>query len=61
MGGDFVGRPGELRFLEAAWLAAGDGGAAPVIVVYGESGIGREGGREGLEAYLETKAIHMPS
>jgi predicted ATPase len=41
MGRDFVGRLGELRFLEAAWLAAGAGTAAPVIVVYGESGIGK--------------------
>ena len=41
MGGDFAGRLGELRFLEAAWLAAGAGRAPPVIVVYGESGIGK--------------------
>jgi Cdc6-like AAA superfamily ATPase len=39
--GNFVGRLGELRSLEAAWLAAGADGAAPVIVVYGESGIGK--------------------
>jgi acyl-CoA reductase-like NAD-dependent aldehyde dehydrogenase len=26
-----------------------------------QSGIGREGGREGLEAYLETKAVFMPT
>jgi acyl-CoA reductase-like NAD-dependent aldehyde dehydrogenase len=25
------------------------------------SGVGREGGREGLEAYLETKAVFMPT
>jgi eukaryotic-like serine/threonine-protein kinase len=41
MGWDFVGRLGELRFLEAAWLAAGAGRGAPVIVIYGESGIGK--------------------
>src|SRR3984957_3207148 len=41
MSWDFVGRLDELRFLEAAWLAAGAGRAAPVIVVYGESGIGK--------------------
>lgn len=41
MGWGFVGRLGELRFLEAAWLAAGAGRAAPVVVVYGESGIGK--------------------
>jgi hypothetical protein len=41
MGWDFVGRLGELRSLEAAWLAAGADGAAPVIVVYGEPGIGK--------------------
>jgi acyl-CoA reductase-like NAD-dependent aldehyde dehydrogenase len=28
---------------------------------YKESGIGREGGPEGLEAFLETKTIHMPA
>ncbi|MFM0501452.1 aldehyde dehydrogenase family protein [Paraburkholderia caffeinilytica] len=26
-----------------------------------QSGLGREGGREGLEAYLETKAVFMPT
>jgi tetratricopeptide (TPR) repeat protein len=41
MSWDFVGRIDELRSLEAGWLAAGAGGAAPVIVVYGESGIGK--------------------
>src|ERR1700733_10114296 len=40
MSWDFVGRLDELRFLEAAWLAAG-AGRAPVIVVSGESGIGK--------------------
>ena len=38
MSRNFVGRRGELGSLEAAWLAAGAGVAAPVIVVYGESG-----------------------
>jgi acyl-CoA reductase-like NAD-dependent aldehyde dehydrogenase len=28
---------------------------------YKLSGVGREGGREGLEAYLETKAVFMPT
>ncbi|WP_227244963.1 aldehyde dehydrogenase [Paraburkholderia caribensis] len=28
---------------------------------YRLSGVGREGGREGLEAYLETKAVFMPT
>ena len=41
MSWDFVGRIRELRSLEAGWLAAGAGGAAPVIVVSGESGIGK--------------------
>jgi tetratricopeptide (TPR) repeat protein len=41
MSRNFVGRRGELASLEAAWLAAGAGVAAPVIVVYGESGIGK--------------------
>src|ERR1700729_4142799 len=41
MSRDFVGRLDELRFLEAAWLPAGAGRVAPVIVVYGESGIGK--------------------
>ena len=41
MSWNFVGRLGELRSLEAAWLAVGADGAAPVIVVYGESGIGK--------------------
>jgi tetratricopeptide (TPR) repeat protein len=41
MSGNFVGRLGELRSLEAAWLAAGADGTAPVIVVHGESGIGK--------------------
>jgi hypothetical protein len=40
MSWDFVGRIRELRPLEAGWLAAGAGAAAPVIVVYRESGIG---------------------
>jgi acyl-CoA reductase-like NAD-dependent aldehyde dehydrogenase len=26
-----------------------------------QSGLGREGGREGLEAYLETKSVFMPT
>ncbi|HUE27763.1 MAG TPA: AAA family ATPase, partial [Solirubrobacteraceae bacterium] len=38
---DFVGRAGELEVLEGAWLAAGAGGVAPVVVVYGEAGIGK--------------------
>lgn len=38
---DFVGRAGELESLEAAWLAAGPDGGVPVVVVYGESGIGK--------------------
>jgi AAA ATPase domain len=41
MSWDFVGRRSELRRLEAAWLAAGADGTAPVVVVYGESGIGK--------------------
>jgi hypothetical protein len=41
MSWDFVGRAGELRSLEAGWLRAGAGEAAPVTVVYGESGIGK--------------------
>jgi predicted ATPase len=41
MSWDFVGRAGELRSLEAGWLRAGAGEAALVIVVCGESGIGK--------------------
>jgi predicted ATPase len=41
MSWDFVGRLNELRFLESAWLAAGAEGTAPVIVIHGESGIGK--------------------
>lgn len=41
MSWNFVGRLGELEALEAAWLAAGTDGVAPVIVVYGEPGIGK--------------------
>jgi tetratricopeptide (TPR) repeat protein len=41
MSWNFVGRLGELEALQAAWLAAGTDGVAPVIVVYGESGIGK--------------------
>ncbi|HUE29049.1 MAG TPA: AAA family ATPase [Solirubrobacteraceae bacterium] len=38
---DFVGRVDELAALEAAWLAVEAGGAGPVVVVYGEPGIGK--------------------
>ena len=41
MSWDFVGRFDELAALEAAWLAAGGNGAAPIMVVYGEPGIGK--------------------
>jgi DNA-binding CsgD family transcriptional regulator len=41
MSRDFVGRVAELAALEAAWLAAGAGEVAPVVVVYGEPGIGK--------------------
>jgi predicted ATPase len=38
---EFVGREGELSALEAAWAAAGAEAVAPIIVVYGEPGIGK--------------------
>jgi DNA-binding CsgD family transcriptional regulator len=38
---DFVGRVDELSALEAAWAAAGADGVAPIVVVYGEPGIGK--------------------
>ena len=38
---DFVGRVDEFAALEAAWLAVEAGGAGPVVVVYGEAGIGK--------------------
>jgi DNA-binding CsgD family transcriptional regulator len=41
MSWDFVGRFDELAALEAAWLAAGADEPAPVMVVYGEAGIGK--------------------
>jgi predicted ATPase len=41
MSWDFVGRASELAALEAAWLVAAAGEVAPVVVVYGEPGIGK--------------------
>src|SRR6267378_3207888 len=41
MSWDFVGRVGELAALEAAALTAGGDEVAPVVVVYGEPGIGK--------------------
>jgi DNA-binding CsgD family transcriptional regulator len=38
---DFVGRVRELAALEAAWTAGEVGGVAPVMVLYGEAGIGK--------------------
>src|SRR4051812_39078593 len=38
---DFVGRVGELSALEAEWVAAGADEVAPIMVVYGEPGIGK--------------------
>jgi DNA-binding CsgD family transcriptional regulator len=38
---EFVGRVSELAVLTRAWRTAEDGGVAPVLVVYGEAGIGK--------------------
>jgi DNA-binding CsgD family transcriptional regulator len=41
MSSDFVGRAAEFEALEGAWVVAGAGQVAPVVVVYGEAGIGK--------------------
>ncbi|MEO6361160.1 MAG: NAD-dependent succinate-semialdehyde dehydrogenase [Sphingomicrobium sp.] len=48
--------------LEAGIVALNTGGVSMEMAPFGgvkQSGLGREGGREGIEEYLETKAFHV--
>jgi acyl-CoA reductase-like NAD-dependent aldehyde dehydrogenase len=68
LSGSVYGRDPEQAYALACRMRAGNIGVNGVELAanvpfggYKLSGVGREGGREGLEAYLETKAVFMPT